>query len=102
MSPDALGVERRDIDLKGASLALLTSVFWGANPVVIKIGLADVPPLRMAVLRFVVGGLVVLLWGWWTGRLARLSVAPHEWRPLIVLGVLFGAQIASMNIGTAM
>jgi drug/metabolite transporter (DMT)-like permease len=94
--------ERRDIDLRAAGLAVLTSVFWGANPVAIKIGLLDVPPLRLAVLRFVVGGVVVLVWGWWTGRLARLSIAPHEWRPLLVLGVLFGVQIGSMNIGTGL
>ena len=80
----------------------MTSVFWGANPIAIKIGLFDVPPLRLAVLRFVVGGLVVFVWGWWTRRLENISVAPDEWRPLIVLGLLFGAQIASMNVGTAM
>ena len=75
------------------------SVFWGANPVAIKIGLHDMPPLRLAWMRFVVGGLVILLWAWGTGRLRDFWIAPHEWRPLLVLGLLFGAQIASMNIG---
>jgi drug/metabolite transporter (DMT)-like permease len=98
----ALSPPARAIDLPGALLALLVSVFWGANPVAIKIGLQDAPPLRLAWLRFVVGGLVILLWGWATGRLRRFSIAPHEWRPLLVLGVLFGAQIAAMNVGTSL
>jgi drug/metabolite transporter (DMT)-like permease len=78
------------------------SVFWGANPVAIKIGLQDMPPLRLAWMRFLVGGIVILLWGGATGRLRGLTIARHEWRPLIVLGLLFGAQIASMNIGTGL
>jgi hypothetical protein len=36
---------RVDLDLRGAALAPLVSVFWGANPVAIKIGLPDAPPL---------------------------------------------------------
>jgi drug/metabolite transporter (DMT)-like permease len=77
-------------------------VTWGANPVSIKIGLLDTPPLRLAALRFIVGGLVILGWGWATGRLRDFSIAREEWRPLIVLGLLFGAQIAAMNVGTSL
>src|SRR4029453_4418693 len=82
--------------------ALLVSLLWGANPVIIKIGLVDAPPLRLAWMRMVVGGLVVALWGWRTGRFAAFSLAPAEWRPLIVIGVLFTAQVGLMNIGTAL
>jgi drug/metabolite transporter (DMT)-like permease len=45
---------------------------------------------------------VVVLWGWRTGRFAAFSLAPAEWRPLIVIGVLFTAQVGLMNIGTAL
>ena len=48
--------ERRNVDLRGALLALLLSLFWGGNPVAIKLGLEDAPPLRLAWMRFVVGG----------------------------------------------
>lgn len=78
------------------------SVFWGANPVAIKLGLMDTPPLRLAWMRFVVGAVAVVIWGAWTGRLTGLRIARHEWRPLLVLGVLFTAQIGSMNIGTSL
>jgi drug/metabolite transporter (DMT)-like permease len=92
----------RNIDPVGAALALLVSVLWGANPVAIKLGLIDTPPLRMAWMRFLVGGAVILGWGWASGRLASFSIAPGEWRPLLVLGVLFTLQIGSMNIATGL
>jgi drug/metabolite transporter (DMT)-like permease len=82
-------------------VAVLVSVLWGANPIAIKLGLADMPPLRLAALRFVIGLAVILAWAWFTGRL-HVAVAPEEWRPLLVLGLLFSAQIATMNIGTGM
>jgi drug/metabolite transporter (DMT)-like permease len=94
-------IDRRNVDSTGALLALLTSVFWGANTVAIKIGLADAPPLRLAWLRFVVGGAAIAIWAWATGRLAGFRVAPAEWRPMIVLALIFTAQIGSMNIGTS-
>ena len=78
------------------------SVFWGANPVAIKLGLADTPPLRLAWMRFLVGAVAVLVWGAWTGRLQGFVIRRHEWRPLVVLGLLFTAQIGSMNIGTSL
>ncbi|MBI4247824.1 MAG: DMT family transporter [Candidatus Rokubacteria bacterium] len=90
------------IDLRGAALALLVSLFWGANPVAIKFGLEDSPPLRLAGYRFVVGIVVILGWAWRTGRLAGFRIRRDERRPLLVLGVLMTIQIASMNIATAM
>ena len=92
----------RRVDLPGAALALLVSILWGANPVAIKIGLADAPPLRLAWMRFLVGGAAILVWAAVTGRLRGLALPRGEWRPLLVLGLLFTAQIGSMNIGTAL
>jgi drug/metabolite transporter (DMT)-like permease len=94
--------DRRDVDSSGALLALLTSVLWGGNTVAIKLGLADAPPLRLAWMRFVVGGLTVAIWALLTGRLAGLRITRSEWRPLIVLALIFTAQIGSMNIGTSL
>jgi drug/metabolite transporter (DMT)-like permease len=90
------------LDLKGAAITLLVCLLWGANPVAIKIGLADAPPLRLAVFRFVLGGLAILGWAALTGRLRGVRVLAEERRPLLVLGLLFTAQIASMNVGTAL
>jgi drug/metabolite transporter (DMT)-like permease len=78
------------------------SLLWGANPVAIKLGLEDVPPLRMAWMRFAVGSAVVLVWAWATGRLGGLRATRAQARPLLILGLIFTAQIATMNVGTAL
>lgn len=95
-------IDRKHVDATGALLALLTSVFWGANTVAIKIGLADAPPLRLAWMRFVVGGAAIAIWAWATGRLRGLRIAREEWRPMLMLALIFTAQIGSMNIGTSL
>lgn len=89
----------RSLDLKGAAIALMLAALWGGNPVAVKMGLADVPPLRLAWMRFVLGGLTVLLYAWWTRRLGALRVRRSEVWPLLSLGLLFAVQIGLMNIG---
>jgi len=79
---------------------VLISLLWGANTVVIKVGLEDAPPLRLACMRFVVGGVVICLWAWATGRFTGFRIEPGEWRPLGVLGLLFSVQMAATNVGT--
>ena len=51
-------------------------------------------------MRFVVGGTVICLWAWATRRFAGFRVEPREWRPLVLLGVLFSVQMAATNLGT--
>jgi drug/metabolite transporter (DMT)-like permease len=99
---DVLSHHTKDVDAKGAAVAVLVSILWGANPVVIKLGLEDAPPIRLAWMRFLVGGVVIGLWAWTTGRFSGFGVARAEWRPLIVLGLLFTLQIGSMNVGTSL
>lgn len=89
--------QRRPLTLRAGLFALLLSALWGGNPVAIKAGLEDAPPLRLGWLRFVIGGVVVLAWALATRRSLRL--ARHEWKPLLFLGCLFAVQIAFMNIG---
>jgi drug/metabolite transporter (DMT)-like permease len=91
---------RRDMDPRGAGLALLLAALWGGNPAAIKIGLRDAGPFTLGWLRFVVGGVAILAWAWGTGRLRDFRVEPGEWRPLGVLGLLFTVQIALLNLGT--
>ena len=68
----------------------------------IKLGLLDAPPLRLAWLRFLVGGVVITVWAWATGRLAGFRIERDEWRPLLVLAGLFIVQIGTMNVATAL
>jgi drug/metabolite transporter (DMT)-like permease len=77
--------------------ALFLAALWGGNAVAIKAGLDDAPPLRLAWMRFVIGGLVTIVWALWT----RQEIRPKrsELRPLGWLALLFVTQIAFMNIG---
>jgi len=88
------------MDLKGAAMAVLISILWGANSVVIKLGLEDAPPLRLAWMRMVVGGAVICGWAWATRRFIDFRIEPAEWRPLLLLGLLFSVQMAATNVGT--
>jgi drug/metabolite transporter (DMT)-like permease len=89
----------RPLDWRGTATALLLSALWGANPVAVKIGLADAPPLRLAFLRFVLGGLVILAYAWGTRRPGVLRVSRHEWPVIVSLGLIFSVQIGAMNVG---
>lgn len=91
----------RRLDTRGALISLLLSALWGANPVAVKIGLGYVPPLRLACLRIVLGGLAVLVFAWWTGRRRLFLVRPGEWGPVCSIGVFFAVQVSLMNMGLA-
>jgi len=91
----------RPLDAKGTAISLLLSALWGANPVAVKIGLAYVPPLRLACMRLALGGLVVLAYAWTIRRLGALAVRHGEWRALWSVGLLFAVQTALMNVGLA-
>ena len=89
----------RPLDWRGTATALVLAALWGANPVAVKVGLADAPPLRLAFFRFVLGGLVVLAYAWWTRHPGVFDVRQGEWRVLISIGLIFSVQIGTMNVG---
>ena len=62
-----------------------------------KAGLDDAGPLRLGWYRFVIGGIVVLIWTIATRQ--SLRVARHEIAPLLLLGALFSVQLGFMNVG---
>jgi len=89
----------RPLDVRGASVALLLAALWGANPVAIKLGLADAPPLRLAWMRFVLGGLTILAYALWTRRGGMFRLRRGEAAPIASLGLLFAVQITLMHVG---
>jgi len=91
--------EHRPLDVTGAALALLLAALWGANPVAIKLGLADMPPLRLALMRFLLSTVVILAYAMLTGRYDVLAIRAGEAKPIWSLGILFVIQIALMNYG---
>jgi drug/metabolite transporter (DMT)-like permease len=91
--------EHRSLDLNGAALALLLSALWGANPVAIKLGLADAAPLHMALLRFALSAIAIFAFAMASGRHDVLVIRSGETTPIASLGLLFVLQIALMNLG---
>jgi len=88
---------RRQLTPSATAFALFLAALWGGNPVAIKAGLDDAPPLRLAGLRFIAGGIATVAWALYT----KQSMIPtrKELPALGGLAVLFAAQIAFMNIG---
>ena len=94
----AAEIRNEAVGLKAGTLAVLTAVLWGGNPVAIKVGLDGVPPAAMAGLRFALGALTV-----WVGALfagIQLRIPSSEWKGLGGLALLFALQIWLLNAGT--
>ena len=89
----------RPLDLKGILLSLLLAALWGGNPVAIKVGLADAPPLRLAAMRFLLGGVVILAFAVWTRRSGLLTLRAEERRAVVSLGLLLAVQVGLANFG---
>lgn len=83
--------------LAAIAVAIFINALWGGNPIAVKIGLEVFPPFWSAFLRFVLGAACIAAWALVSGR--RLWPEPAEWPTLFWLSVLFGVQIAAMNIG---
>jgi len=94
-----LTTRHRPLTLSAALLTLLLTGLWSGLGIAIKFGLEDAPPLRLGWLRFVLGALTVLGWALWT----RADVVPKrgEAFALLAVGVMFCAELATMNIGLA-
>ena len=92
-------VQNDRLDTRATLLNLLTAILWGGNSVSIKLGLAGIPPLCLAGVRFLLGGIVVYLW---TRPLdLDLKLKRDEQRGVLGLIVIFFTQIYLLNMGTA-
>ena len=84
-------------DKKGVILAFFLSILWSGNPISIKIGLEDAPPLRLGWMRFILGGIVAILWAIYNKE--KFQIKKREIFPLLGVGVLFSIQLGFMNVG---
>ena len=84
-------------DKKGVILAFFLSVLWSGNPISIKIGLNDAPPLRLGWMRFILGGLVAIAWAIYNKE--KFEISKKEILPLLGVGLLFSIQLGFMNVG---
>lgn len=79
------------------ALTLSLSALWGGNPVAVKAGLRDCPPLRLGWFRFLIGAVAVVFVS--GVRKRSLRIDRDEWLPLAGLGLLFSSQVILMNLG---
>ena len=70
---------------------------WGGNSVAIKIGLSSIPPFAGAGIRFSIAIPIILIWA----LVRKIRILPHkaELPRLLILGVVFAAQIAIVYVG---
>lgn len=88
---------RRPLSLGAGGFAFLLSLLWAGQPISLKAGLADAPPLRIGWMRFVLGLVVVVLWA--VAARQSFRVSRSEIVPLSLLGILFTVQLVFMNFG---
>ena len=84
---------------KVVAIALFLAFLWGGNSVALKASLADMPPFMIGGLRFLLAVLAILLWA----THYRIPLLPQkvERIPLLIMSLLFTAQIGLINFGTS-
>lgn len=85
------------VTLRAASLALLTAVIWGGNPVAASYSLDTLPPLAIAAIRFSMAAVFMFFWCRW--ERSRLRLESHQLVPVLLTGFGMFAQISLFNIG---
>ena len=87
--------ELRRLDVQGITLTLLAFLIWGGNTIAVKMALQDLPPFRLAWMRFILGGLSVLVWAWLSK--ASLRIHREERAILLLIGVIFTVRLGSFT-----
>ncbi len=78
--------------LKAILLALLVTFLWSTSFVIIKIGLAEIPPLTFAGLRYSIAFICLLPFVFTKkNKLVIKNLEKKDWTKLILLGILFYA-----------
>jgi drug/metabolite transporter (DMT)-like permease len=90
-------VENRPLTPLAMLATLGLNVAFGANPVAIKLALPGFGPFAMAAIRFSAGAAVIGVVGLATGH--RLALTRRQARQLLILSVVFTAQIGLFYLG---
>lgn len=91
-------------NLKAVLLALLVTFLWSTSFIIIKWGLADIPPLTYAGLRYFIAFLALLPFALKKKNLERMrSLTKGELKKLFLLGILFysltqGTQFVGLSL----
>jgi drug/metabolite transporter (DMT)-like permease len=96
-NPDVHEIQN-NITPKVLLLVLLVALLWGGNAVAMKVALRDMPPIFLAGLRFAFGALII--WFWAKFKNIDVKIHRQDIFELIILSLLFAAQICTFNLGT--
>ncbi|MFI4994666.1 MAG: DMT family transporter [Hyphomicrobiales bacterium] len=87
----------RSLDRLAISLILMCCLSWGAQQVLAKLALAEVPPISQAAIRSLGGALIVGAWASW--REPSIFKRDATLRPGLAAGVLFGLEFLFLFVG---
>ncbi len=71
--------------VRDVTLLFVLAVMWSSSFTAIKIGVSSIPPTTFAMLRVVIGA--VVLFGWLKMRRLKLSVEPRGWGVFFLIGL---------------
>jgi drug/metabolite transporter (DMT)-like permease len=93
-----MSVERKPhLDTLAVTLLIVCCAFWGFQQILIKVTVAEVPPLWQATLRF--WGATALLWLWCVARGVPLFQRDGTLGAGLLAGLLFAGEFACIYLG---
>lgn len=88
---------KNHLDTLAITLLVLCCAFWGFQQILVKVIVAEVPPLWQAALRFC--GATVLLWLWCTARGVPLFSRDGTLKAGLLAGLLFSGEFTFIYLG---
>lgn len=85
------------LDGIAVSLLVVCCLFWGAQQVLIKATLAELPPFYQASLRFIGATVLLMLWCKW--RNIPLWGRDGSLKPGVIAGLLFAVEFSAIYVG---
>ncbi|WP_066271620.1 DMT family transporter [Hydrogenophaga palleronii] len=98
MSSTAATPQRKPhLDSLAITLLVLCCAFWGFQQILIKVAVAEIPPLWQAAMRM--WGATVLLWTWCAARGVPLFQRDGTLRAGLLAGLLFAGEFCFIYLG---
>ncbi|WP_070400129.1 DMT family transporter [Hydrogenophaga sp. PML113] len=97
MPPATPPVRKTHLDSLAITLLVACCAFWGFQQILIKVAVAEVPPLWQASLRF--WGATLLLWLWCRARGVPLFQRDSTLKAGLLAGLLFAGEFSFIYLG---
>jgi drug/metabolite transporter (DMT)-like permease len=97
MTPATARLRKPHLDRLAIALLIGCCAFWGFQQILIKVAVAEVPPLWQASMRF--AGATLLLWLWCLMRGVPLFQRDGTLKAGLLAGLLFAGEFAGIYLG---